>query len=101
MPSDLVERLRASVTQCRAVDRSELLEEAAAEIERLRLTCPYVTGRTTQYCTLTPFSLTDAEREAVEASFDAMQYAADELGLSQADCDWMVATLRGLLERLK
>lgn len=38
MPSDLVERLRASVTQCRAVDRSELLEEAAAEIERLRLT---------------------------------------------------------------
>jgi hypothetical protein len=46
-------------------------------------------------------SLTEAEREAVEASFDAMQYAADELGLSQADCDRMVATLRGLLERLK
>lgn len=35
--SDIVQRLRASVTQCRAVDRSQLLEEAAAEIERLRL----------------------------------------------------------------
>ena len=44
-------------------------------------------------------TLTDAEREAAETAFDAMQYAADELGLSQADCDRMVATLRGLLER--
>jgi hypothetical protein len=44
-------------------------------------------------------TLTDAEREAVETSFDSLQYAADELGLSQADCDRMVATLRGLLER--
>jgi len=43
--SDIVERLRSSVTQCRAIDRSELLAEAAHEIERLRLT--------------------DAEREAV------------------------------------
>lgn len=33
--SDIVERLRASVTQCRAVDRSALLAEAADEIERL------------------------------------------------------------------
>ena len=37
MQSTLVERLRSSVTQCRALDRSQLLEEAAAEIERLRL----------------------------------------------------------------
>ena len=44
-------------------------------------------------------TVTDAEREAVETSFDSLQYAADELGLSQADCDRMVATLRGLLER--
>lgn len=28
--------------------------------------CPYVTGNVTKYCTLTPFTLTDAEREAVE-----------------------------------
>lgn len=33
---DLVLRLRESVRACRAVDRSELLEQAAAEIERLR-----------------------------------------------------------------
>jgi hypothetical protein len=92
MPSDLVKRLRASVTQCRAVDRSELLEEAAAEIERLRLTCPYVTGRTTQYCTLTPFSLTDAERGAVEYF---SQWVEWEAAKSHA------ATLRGLLERTK
>ena len=34
--SDLVDRLRASATQARAVDRSALLNEAADEIERLR-----------------------------------------------------------------
>lgn len=34
--SDIVERLRDSVRACRAIDRSALLEEAAAEIERLR-----------------------------------------------------------------
>ena len=45
--------------------------------------------------------ITDAEREAVEASFDAIQYAADELGLAQADCDRHAATLRNLLKRVK
>jgi len=34
--SDIVEQLRASVTQCRAVDRSAQLTAAADEIERLR-----------------------------------------------------------------
>lgn len=33
--TDLVDRLRASVKACRALDRSELLEEAAGEIARL------------------------------------------------------------------
>jgi hypothetical protein len=92
MPSDLVERLRASVTQCRAVDRSELLEEAAAEIERLRLRCPYVTGRTTQYCTLTPFTITEAERESVEYFSQWVEWRAAK---SHA------AVLCGLLERTK
>lgn len=32
---DLTERLRASITQARAIDRSELLAEAADAIERL------------------------------------------------------------------
>ena len=66
-----MEDYHAALVQC--------LKDKAAEIDRLRLR--------------------DAEREAVETSFDAMQYAADQLGLSQADCDRLVATLRGLLER--
>lgn len=33
--AELVARLRESKTQCRALDRSALLEEAAAEIERM------------------------------------------------------------------
>jgi hypothetical protein len=33
---DIVAQLRASITQCRALDRSTLLEAAAKEIERLR-----------------------------------------------------------------
>ena len=95
--SDIVERLRASVTQCRAVDRSALLAEAAAEIERLRLTeeeravCPYVTGTVTRYCTLTPFTLTDEEREAVGM--------AERWARLAGPCD-IAHTLRGLLERL-
>jgi hypothetical protein len=72
MPSDLVERLRASVTQCRAVDRSELLEEAAAEIERSRLR--------------------DTEREAMEYFSQWVEWRAAK---SHA------VTLRGLLERTK
>ena len=36
--SDLVQRLRDSVRACRALDRSQLLTEAADEIERLRMT---------------------------------------------------------------
>ncbi len=45
----------------------ELFEEAAAEIERLRSQpCPYVTGSVTRHCTLTPLTLTDEEREALD-----------------------------------
>jgi len=36
MDADIVDRLRDSVRACRALDRSALLAEAAAEIERLR-----------------------------------------------------------------
>ena len=35
--SDIVQRLRESAKAARALDRAALLEEAAAEIERLRL----------------------------------------------------------------
>ena len=50
--------------------------------------CPYVTGNVTKHCTLTPLTLTDAEREAIA-------WAADHLD----NCGWSSATLRGLLER--
>jgi hypothetical protein len=47
------------------------------------------------------FTLTDAEREAVEgAMWDYGQYA-DEMGLSVAEVVERQATLRGLLERTK
>jgi hypothetical protein len=74
------------------------MDEAAAEIERLRSQpCPYVTGTVTHHCTLTPFTLTDAEREAIQwavATLDAEAALGDgEFEARQA------ATLRGLLER--
>lgn len=34
--SDIVDRLRASITQCRAIDRAALLAEAADEVERVQ-----------------------------------------------------------------
>jgi hypothetical protein len=62
---------------------------AANEIERLRQpTCPYVVGRTTLHCSLTPFTLTDEERDAIgEAIRLGVRWGWSE-------------TLRGLLERL-
>ena len=51
--------------------------------------CPYVTGTVTRYCTLTPFTLTDAEREAVEGVLND-----PDLVLGDAR-----PVLRGLLER--
>jgi hypothetical protein len=65
---------------------SKIFKAAAKEIARLRRR-------------LAEVRLTDAEREAIETSFDALQYAADELGLGQGDCDRLLTTLRGLLER--
>ena len=56
--------------------------------------CPYVTGTVTRYCTLTPFTLTDAERTAV-------LFAARRLEISYVEERTVAATLRGLLERTK
>jgi len=56
--------------------------------------CPYVTGTVTRFCTLTPFTLTDAEREAIECGIQAIGLAPyDERTLAYADTLW------GLLER--
>lgn len=87
MSATLVQRLRDSVTQCRALDRSALLEEAAAEIERLRSLTRFQDGviRSGDVA-----CLTQAEREAVEFSV-----AHGET----VDAAWRYA-LRGLLERM-
>ena len=53
--------------------------------------CPYVTGETTKYCTLTPFTLTDAEREAIERAMKD----ENELGMV-----YTADVLKWLLERL-
>jgi len=58
--------------------------------------CPYVTGTVTRYCTLTPLTLTDAEREAIVTALAFLREEADEPGVAQD-----AATLRGLLERTR
>ena len=57
--------------------------------------CPYVTGNVTKYCTLTPLTLTDAEREAIKVAINDY-----ELNDMDAGCWHIANTLRGLLERL-
>lgn len=98
MQPSLVQRLRDSVTQCRALDRSQLLTEAADEIERLREAIRRLADQvaTLSVCndnvTVTvDATLTDAEREAIEGAITNME--------SRGVWAWP-ATLRGLLERL-
>ena len=118
--SDITDRLRRWAISTDAVPASDLMEEAADEIERLRSAyaaaihrladeiprlrsqpCPYVAGNVTKHCTLTPFTLTDAEREAIERGYCSLMGVED----MSAECSrWdaeAAATLRGLLERLK
>ncbi len=59
-------------------------------------TCPYVVGRTTLHCSLTPFTLTDAEREAVEWAIGATARMYDDADGGPIRRE----ALRGLLERL-
>ena len=94
MSSTLVERLRESVRACRAIDRSQLLEEAAAEIERLRNNAAaYTIGISAGG---EPKTLTGAEREAINVA--ERDYADNDM---DAGCYHIAATLRGLLERTK
>ena len=90
MSASLVQRLRESVTQCRALDRSALLEEAAAEIERLRSLTRFQDG---VICSGDAACLTQSEREAVEWCVEMARIHATE-------CEEELATLRRLLERL-
>jgi hypothetical protein len=131
MTDDIVDRLRKWPHDVTGVPASDIMDEAAAvikrlraladrrgtlavdrrrEIERLRsravesretVQCPYVVGRTTQYCSLTPFTLTDEEREAIKQAIhivDWQQAYFSHAGLGQP---LPSATLRSLLERTK
>jgi hypothetical protein len=131
MTDDIVDRLRKWTHDVTGVPASDIMDEAAAvikrlraladrrgtlavdrrrEIERLRsravesretVQCPYVVGRTTQYCSLTPFTLTDEEREAIKQAIhivDWQQAYFSHAGLGQP---LPSATLRSLLERTK
>jgi hypothetical protein len=72
--------------------------------------CPYVVGRTTLHCSLTPFTLTDAEREALEwAARSSLAWtneaagcksALSRIALSDRTAKKHFAAIRGLLERL-
>lgn len=83
-------RILARDIHCEDGIATQCLREAADEIERLRAQpCPYVTGTVTHYCTLTPLTLTDAERAVIEAILVDPDSAPGD----------SAATLRGLLER--
>ena len=89
---DIVSRLR-NWRGLHLAHTGVLFDAAADEIERLRSggACPHVRGTVTQHCSLN-FTLTDAEREAVEWC----------LSLPMLDRDIVrMMPLRSLLERLK
>jgi hypothetical protein len=97
--NDIVTRLRQWAIATDAVPASDLMDEAAAEIERLRSQpCPYVTGTVTRYCTLTPFTLTDAERAAIA---EAMRQVVESDCIATPHALEVIDTLRGLLERTR
>ncbi len=75
---------------------------ARPDIDDEPLPCPYITGTVTRYCTLTPFTLTDAEREAIAAGLGALERLyEDSPPISKPIYEQHAPTLRGLLERLK
>jgi hypothetical protein len=86
--TDIVERIR-TLRYVHVPVASQLMAEAAAEIERLRngAVCPHVRGTVTQHCSLN-LTLTDEERAAILAAADLL------IGSKPG------ATLRSLLERL-
>ena len=85
-------RILARDIHCEDGIATQCIREAADEIDRLRAQpCPYVTGNVTRYCTLTPFTLTDEERQAIAWVCGDV---ADITGPTED-------MLRGLLERTK
>jgi hypothetical protein len=64
--------------------------------------CPYVVGTTTLHCSLTPFTLTDAEREAIAYMLRHAAVAADGWAFADsADYRQHHDAVFALLERTK
>jgi len=61
--------------------------------------CPYVVGRTTLHCLLTPFTLTDAEREVIQRALEYKERiagdAAEPRGWMAMQADADADVLRG------
>jgi len=97
MNSDITTRLRQTRADMIGTDDEAHYwdcHEAAAEIERLRARpCPYVTGTVTRHCTLTTFTLTDAERHVLR---EVREIYANE---DDVPCNEIAAVLDRLLER--
>jgi hypothetical protein len=103
--TDIVKRLR---TWCHAVDAEsaqDLMDEAAAEIERLRngAACPHIRGTVTQHCSLN-FTLTVKEREAIGVAIQCVEAQRVQHHPEETESQEMLweqcITLRSLLERL-
>ncbi len=62
--------------------------------QRQEQPCPYVVGKTTLHCSLTPFTLTDEEREAIREAVGAYNDNDDD-----EECARIAVTLHGLLKR--
>ena len=93
MSDDLVDRLRRWVHAVDAGWSSDLMDEAADEIERLRHRLRFADAviRSGDAATLT-----DSERKAVKTAMNA--YGSDN---ANPECAAIEATLWGLLERTK
>lgn len=112
--ADIVERLRSWVHAVDAVSASDLMDEAAGDIERLNREVSALVAECQRQKDLLvngrfpdPESnskheigaLADEEREAVAAATANYQRLCDEYGPSEED-EEILATLRGLLGRL-
>jgi hypothetical protein len=121
--SDIVTRLRRWTHAVDAEPASDLMDHAADEIENLRTAirrlaeqdatlsvcegnvtvemdgpCPYVVGKTTLHCSLTPLTLTTKEREAIHRAIEQLEGV---LNIGCIDDAVAAAALRDLLERTK
>jgi hypothetical protein len=71
-------------------DGDDLVTAGVLPLYRSPQTCPHVVGKTTLHCSLTPFTLTDEERAAIEWA-STVEWGSNP----------HAATLRALLERTK